>query len=56
MIESMDRDFLPRFGWAVFGLMTAGMVPFLLESPTAVVLLILLALGSFYIAAKPDLS
>ena len=56
MIESMDRDFLPRFGWAVFGLMTAGVVPFLLESPTAVVLAILLALGSFYVAAKPDFS
>ena len=54
MIESMDRDFLPRFGWAVFGLMTAGIVLFLLESPTAAVLLILLALGSFYIAAKAD--
>ena len=49
----MDRDFLPRFGWAVFGLMTAGMALFLL-SPIAVVLVILLALGSFYIAAKPD--
>jgi hypothetical protein len=56
MIESMDRDFLPRFGWAVFGLMTAGTVLFLLESPTAAVLVTLLALGSFYIAAKPDFS
>lgn len=55
MIESMDRDFLPRFDWAVFGLMTAGVVLFL-ESPPAAVLLILLALGSFYIAAKLDLS
>ena len=52
----MDRDFLPRFGWAVFGLMTAGMALFLLESPIAVVLVILLALGSFYIAAEADFS
>lgn len=52
MIKSMDRDFLPRFGWAAFGLMTVGMVPFLLESLLAAVLVAILGLGSFYIAAK----
>ncbi|WP_154019985.1 hypothetical protein [Halococcus sediminicola] len=43
---------LPRIGWAIFGLMTAGVVPFVLETPAAAVAVSLLALGSFYIAAK----
>ncbi|UOO94898.1 hypothetical protein MUK72_13115 [Halococcus dombrowskii] len=43
---------LSRIGWAGVGLMTAGMVPFILETPAAAVAVSLLALGSFYIAVK----
>jgi hypothetical protein len=46
------NESLSRIGWITFGLMTAGMVPFILETPTAAVAVSLLALGSFYIAAR----
>jgi hypothetical protein len=46
------NDSLSRIGWVIFGLMTAGIVPFILETPTAAIAVSVLALGSLYIAAK----
>lgn len=51
-MRCMDGKFLSRLGWAAIGLITVGMVPFLLDSPSAAILLAILGLGSLYVAAK----
>ncbi|MGN8214594.1 hypothetical protein [Halococcus salifodinae] len=48
----MNADTLSRIGWLAIGLITIGMVPFVLDTPVAALLVSLLALSSFYIARR----
>ncbi|PSP70294.1 hypothetical protein BRC80_09225 [Halobacteriales archaeon QH_9_66_26] len=48
----MNTQTLSTIGWLAIGVITIGMVPFVLDSPIAAVLVSLLALSSFYIASR----
>ncbi|PSQ51241.1 hypothetical protein BRD12_03640 [Halobacteriales archaeon SW_12_67_38] len=56
LIEAKETDMntqtLSTIGWLAIGVITIGMIPFVLDSPIAAVLVSLLALSSFYIASR----
>jgi hypothetical protein len=48
----MNTKTLSTIGWLTIGVIMIGMVPFVLDTPVAAVLVSLLALSSFYIASR----
>lgn len=50
--KAMDENIQSRIGWGIFGLMTVGLVPYLLDSQVSIMIVTVLAIGSLYIAIK----